>query len=194
MIMTNNKVDEEKFYLLRLEALRRLIAFTEAEQAERQAIETEKAVAQYVVDNNTYIIDPKLKETNPEEYQMYFEFNHNSEHITSQNEAYSMCEELYMNDYLPKLQMAFKCLYNIDNPYNFVYSSTFRKEQRNAEQKYLHIIVELLELNGEHEKAKEFEEELKHINIFSKTYESCMKFLDKFTGKKGGLINEYTKQ
>ena len=52
--LTLTKKQEELLYLLRLDGLRREIELHEATEAYEKAQEIEKAVHQYVVDNNEY--------------------------------------------------------------------------------------------------------------------------------------------
>ena len=54
--LTRTRKQEEMLYLLRLDGLKREIELHEATEAYNKAVEIEKAVHQYVVDNNEYYI------------------------------------------------------------------------------------------------------------------------------------------
>lgn len=136
------KHQEEMLYLLRLDGLRREIELHEATEAYEKAQEIEKAVHQYVVDNNEYYSDE-------------------GERITNGNCDYLMGEEVFVKDYLPKVKAAFMELYGIDNPLNFVYSSPMLERKLKAERAYRMIAVDFLKISGRTTEAAQLEKAIK---------------------------------
>lgn len=136
MKLALTKAHEQALHLLRLEALRRKIELEEAKKAYEKAAEIEKAVAQHVVDNNEYYTAcPDIPELH-------------AKRITDEFDTCFMNQEIFMNDYLPKVKAAFMELYGIDNPLNFVYSSPMRERKLKAERSYKMIAVEFLKICG----------------------------------------------
>lgn len=142
MAKTFTKKQEEMLYLLRLDGLRREIELHEATEAYEKAQEIEKAVHQYVVDNNEYYSDE-------------------GERITNGNCDYLMGEEVFVKDYLPKVKAAFMELYGIDNPLNFVYSSPMLERKLKAERAYRMIAVDFLKISGRTTEAAQLEKAIK---------------------------------
>ena len=140
--LTLSKKQEELLYLLRLEGLRREIELHEATEAYNKAIEIEKAVRQHVVNNNEY-------------------YSEDGERITDGDCDYLMSEEVFVNDYLPKVKTAYMDLYGIDNPLNFVYSSPMLERKLKAERAYRMIAVECLKISGRQEEAAQLEKAIK---------------------------------
>jgi hypothetical protein len=136
--LTLSKKQEELLYLLRLEGLRREIELHEATEAYNKAVEIEKAVRQHVIDNNEY-------------------YSEDGERITNGDCDYLMSEEVFVNDYLPKVKTAYMDLYGIDNPLNFVYSSPMLERKLKAERAYLMIAVDFLKILGRQEEAAQVE-------------------------------------
>ena len=136
--LTLSKKQEELLYLLRLEGLRREIELHEATEAYNKAVEIEKAVQQHVIDNNEY-------------------YSEDGERITNGDCDYLMSEEVFVNDYLPKVKTAYMDLYGIDNPLNFVYSSPMLERKLKAERAYLMIAVDFLKILGRQEEAAQVE-------------------------------------
>lgn len=135
------KAQEEKLYLLRLDGLRREIKWHEAEAEYNKAVEIEKAVQQYVIDNNEYHADGVAG--NPR--------------ITWGGHAWTMNEVVFINDYLPKVRAAYMELYGIDNPLNFVYSEPFRERASKAEKVNYMIAVDFLKISGATAEAESLE-------------------------------------
>jgi hypothetical protein len=142
MAKTLTKKQEELLYLLRLEGLRREIELHEATEAYEKALEIEKAVHQYVIDNNEY-------------------YSEDGERITNWDCDYLMSEEVFVNDYLPKVKTAYMDLYGIDNPLNFVYSSPMLERKLKAERAYRMIAVDFLKISGRQEEAAQLEKAIK---------------------------------
>ena len=142
MAKTFTKKQEEMLYLLRMDGLRREIELHEATEAYKKAKEIEKAVHQYVIDNNEY-------------------YSEDGERITSGNCDYLMSKEVFVNDYLPKVKAAYMELYGIDNPLNFVYSSPMLKRKLKAERAYRMIAVDFLKISGRQEEAAQLEKAVK---------------------------------
>lgn len=140
--LTLSKKQEELLYLLRLEGLRREIELHEATEAYEKALEIEKAVHQYVIDNNEY-------------------YSEDGERITNWDCDYLMSEEVFVNDYLPKVKTAYMDLYGIDNPLNFVYSSPMLERKLKAEKAYRMIAVDFLKISGRQEEAEQLEKAIK---------------------------------
>ena len=136
--LTLSKKQEELLYLLRLEGLRREIELHEATEAYNKAVEIEKAVHQYVVDNNEY-------------------YSEDGERITNGDCDYLMSEEVFVNDYLPKVKAAYMDLYGIDNPLNFVYSSPMLERKLKAQKAYRMIAVDFLKISGRTTEAAQLE-------------------------------------
>ena len=143
------KKQEELLYLLRLDGLRREIELEEAKAAYAKADEIEKAVKQYVIDHNEYYADLRDGDSM------------NGERITDQRDDFMMNESVFGNDYMPKVQAAFKELYGIDNPLNFVYSEPFRAARWAAEREYMMIAVDFLKISGRQEEAAQLEKAVK---------------------------------
>lgn len=142
MKLAVTKAQEQSLHLLRLEALRRKIELEEAKKAYENAAAIEKAVAQHVIDNNEYYADcPDIPELH-------------GKRITDEFDTCFMNQEIFMNDYLPKVKAAFMELYGIDNPLNFVYSSPMRERKLKAERSYKMIAVEFLKICGRPEAAQ----------------------------------------
>ena len=141
MKMQLTKKQEEMLYILRLDGLRREIEMHEASKAFKEAQEIEKTVQQYVIDNNEYYADVESRDSM------------HGERITDGGLDFLMNEEVFANDYLPKVKAAYKTLYGIDNPLNFVYSEPFRVKAHKAEQDYLMIAVDFLKISGRPEAA-----------------------------------------
>jgi len=140
--MKLTKKQEELLRLLRFDGLAREIELHEAEEAYEKAQEVEKAVTQYVVDNNEYYADcPDIPELH-------------EKRITDGFEAFDMGEKLFTEDYLPKVKAAYMELYGIDNPLDFVYSYPMLKLRQEAEQNYLLIAVDFLKICGAPEAAE----------------------------------------
>ena len=142
MAKTLTKKQEELLYLLRLEGLRREIELHEAIEAYEKALEIEKAVRQYVIDNNEY-------------------YSEDGERITNWDCDYLMSEEVFVNDYLPKVKTAYMELYGIDNTLNFVYSSPMLERKLKAEKAYRMIAVDFLKILGRQEEAAQLEKAIK---------------------------------
>ena len=136
--LTLTKKQEEMLYLLRLDGLKREIELHEATEAYNKAVEIEKAVQQHVIDNNEY-------------------YSEDGERITNGDCDYLMSEEVFVNDYLPKVKTAYMDLYGIDNPLNFVYSSPMLERKLKAERAYLMIAVDFLKILGRQEEAAQVE-------------------------------------
>jgi hypothetical protein len=136
------KKQEEMLYLLRLDGLRREIELHEAEEAYNKAVEIEKAVQQHVIDNNEY-------------------YSEDGERITNGDCDYLMSEEVFVNDYLPKVKTAYMDLYGIDNPLNFVYSSPMLERKLKAEKAYRMIAVDFLKISGRAAEAAQLEKAVK---------------------------------
>jgi len=136
--LTLSKKQEEMLYLLRLDGLRREIELHEATEAYNKAVEIEKAVHQHVIDNNEY-------------------YSEDGERITNGDCDYLMSEEVFVNDYLPKVKTAYMDLYDIDNPLNFVYSSPMLERKLKAEKAYRMIAVDFFKILGRQEEAAQLE-------------------------------------
>ena len=136
--LTLTKKQEEMLYLLRLDGLRREIELHEATEAYNKAVEIEKAVQQHVIDNNEY-------------------YSEDGERITNGDCDYLMSEEVFVNDYLPKVKTAYMDLYGIDNPLNFVYSSPMLERKLKAERAYRMIAVDFLKISGRTTEAAQLE-------------------------------------
>ncbi len=136
------KEQEEMLYLLRLEGLRREIELREATEAYKKAKEIEKAVHQYVIDNNEY-------------------YSEDGERITSENCDYLMSKEVFVNDYLPKVKAAYMELYGIDNPLYFVYSHPMLERKLKAERAYRMFAVDFLKTSGRIAEAAQLEKAIK---------------------------------
>lgn len=143
-----NKNQEEMLHLLRLDGLRREIELHEAEDAYKKAQEIEKAVNQYVIDNNLYTVGIK----NDPEY---------GSPIKLERDSFMIDEAIFTNDYLPKLKMAFMDLYGIDNPLNFVYSYPMFERKMKARTAYRMIAVDFLKISGRALEAAELEKAVK---------------------------------
>ena len=140
--LTLTKKQEEMLYLLRLDGLKREIELHEATEAYNKAVEIEKAVHQYVIDNNEYYSDE-------------------GERITNGNCDYLMSKKVFVNDYLPKVKAAYMELYGIDNPLNFVYSSPMLERKLKAEKAYRMIAVDFLKISGRTTEAAQLEKAVK---------------------------------
>ena len=136
--LTLTKKQEKMLYWLRLDGLRREIELHEATEAYNKAVEIEKAVKQHVIDNNEY-------------------YSEDGERITNGDCDYLMSEEVFVNDYLPKVKTAYMDLYGIDNPLNFVYSSPMLERKLKAEKAYRMIAVDFLKISGRAAEATQFE-------------------------------------
>lgn len=148
MKLAVTKAQEQALDLLRLEALRRKIELEEAKEAYKKAAAIEKAVTQHVVNNNEYYSDcPDIPELH-------------GKRIADEFDTCFMNQEIFMNDYLPKVKSAFMELYGIDNPLNFVYSWPMHERKLKAERNYKMIAVEFLKICGRPE-AKSLEESIK---------------------------------
>lgn len=150
------KHQEEMLYLLRLDGLRREIELHEATEAYEKALEIEKAVHQYVVDNNEYYIS-QLEHDMPE--------MKNGDRVTDEFDMCLVDEEIFKNDFLPKVKAAYMELYGIDNPLNFVYSSPMLERKLKAERAYRMIAVDFLKISGKPAEAEALE---KAINGYLK--------------------------
>ena len=148
MDKTLTKKQEELLYLLRLEGLKREIELHEATEAYNKAVEIEKAVHQYVVDNNEYYIS-QLEHDMPE--------MKNGDRVTDEFDMCLVDEEIFKNDYLPKVKAAYMELYGIDNPLNFVYSSPMLERKLKAEKAYRMIAVDFLKISGRTTEAAQLE-------------------------------------
>ena len=129
------KKQEDLLYLLRLDGLRREIELEEAKASYKKAAETEKAVQQYVIDYNEYFA------------ALEYSDEMNGKRITDQRSDFMMSSESF-NDYLIKINTAYKEIYGIDNPINFVYSEPFRERLQKAEREYMMIAVDFLKIAG----------------------------------------------
>ena len=143
-----SKKQEEMLYLLRLEGLRREIELHEATEAYEKALEIEKTVHQYVVDNNEYYIS-QLEHDMPE--------MKNGDRVTDEFDMCLVDDEIFKNDFLPKVKAAYMELYGIDNPLNFIYSSPMLERKLKAERAYLMIAVDFLKILGRQEEAAQIE-------------------------------------
>jgi hypothetical protein len=152
MAKTLTKKQEELLYLLRLEGLRREIELHEATEAYEKALEIEKAVHQYVVDNNEYYIS-KLEHDMPE--------MKSGDRVTDEFDMCLVDEEIFKNDFLPKVKAAYMDLYGIDNPLNFVYSSPMLERKLKAEKAYRMIAVDFLKISGRVAEAAQLEKAVK---------------------------------
>lgn len=128
-----NKKQEEMLHLLRLDGLRREIELHEADDAYKKAQEIEKAVNQYVIDNNSYTVGLE----NDPEY---------GNSITLERDSFMIDEAIFANDYLPKVRAAYMELYGIDNPLNFVYSYPMFERKMKAEKAYHMVAVDFLKI------------------------------------------------
>lgn len=149
--LTLSKKQEELLYLLRLDGLRREIELHEATEAYNKAIEIEKAVRQYVVDNNEYYkyYISQLEHDMPE--------MKNGDRVTDEFDMCLVNEEIFKNDFLPKVKAAYMELYGIDNPLNFVYSSPMLERKLKAERAYRMIAVDFLKISGRTTEAAQLE-------------------------------------
>lgn len=127
--LTLTKKQEELLRLLRLDGLKRENELHEATEAYNKAVEIEKAVKQHVIDNNEY-------------------YSEDGERITNWDCDYLMSEEVFVNDYLPKVKTAYMDLYGIDNPLDFVYSSPMLERKLKAQKAYRMIAVDFLKISG----------------------------------------------
>jgi len=146
------KVQEENLYLLKLDGLRREIEWNEAEEAYKKAQEIEKAVSQYVVGHNEYHItqlEHDIKEMK------------NGDKVTDEFDMCLVDEEVFKNDYLPKVKAAFMELYGIDNPLNFVYSYPMFERRMKAQKAYRMIAVDFLKISGRTTEAVQLEKAVK---------------------------------
>ena len=138
------KSQEDMLYLLRLDGLRREIELHEATEAYAKAKEIEKAVNQYVIDNNRYTVGI---EGDPEYGEL----------ITKENASFMMNDTIFENDFLPKVRDAYMSLYNIDNPLNFVYSHPMHERKMKAEKAYHMVAVDFLKISGRQVEAAQLE-------------------------------------
>ena len=150
--LTLSKKQEELLYLLRLEGLRREIELHEATEAYEKALEIEKAVSQYVVDNNEYYIS-QLEHDMPE--------MKNGDRVTDEFDMCLVDEEIFKNDFLPKVKAAYMELYGIDNPLNFVYSYPMFERKMKAQKAYRMIAVDFLRISGRTAEAEQLEKAIK---------------------------------
>ena len=150
--LTLTKKQEEMLYLLRLDGLKREIELHEATEAYNKAVEIEKAVHQYVVDNNEYYIS-QLEHDMPE--------MKNGDRVTDEFDMCLVDEEIFKNDFLPKVKAAYMELYGIDNPLNFVYSSPMLERKLKAEKAYRMIAVDFLKISGRVAEAAQLEKAVK---------------------------------
>lgn len=146
--LTLTKKQEELLRLLRLDGLKREIELNEATEAYNKAVEIEKAVHQYVVDNNEYYIS-QLEHDMPE--------MKNGDRVTDEFDMCLVDEEIFKNDFLPKVKAAYMELYGIDNPLDFVYSSPMLERKLKAERAYRMIAVDLLKISGRTTEAARIE-------------------------------------
>jgi hypothetical protein len=142
------KKQEDALYLLRLDGLRREIDLAEAESEYEKAREIERAVHQYVLDNNKYYVD--VPEADDEK----------GKRITNPNSDYLM-NDADFNSYLIKIHEAYSSLYGIDNPINFVYSEPFRAKHQSAERAYMMLAVDFLKISGRQIEAETLEKSIK---------------------------------
>ncbi len=150
------KHQEEMLYLLRLDGLRREIELHEATEAYNKAKEIEKAVHQYVVDNNEYYIaglEADIREMK------------NGDRVTDEFDMCMVDQEVFETDFLPKVKAAYMELYGIDNPLNFVYSHPMLERKIKAERKYYMLAVDFLKISGKPAEAEALE---KAINGYLK--------------------------
>ena len=150
--LTLTKKQEEMLYLLRLDGLKREIELHEAEEAYKKAQEIEKAVSQYVVDNNEYYIS-QLEQDIREMKNGY--------RVTDEFDMCMVDEEVFKNDFLPKVKSAFMELYGIDNPFNFVYSHPMFERKMKAQKAYRMIAVDFLRISGRVIEATQLEKAVK---------------------------------
>lgn len=62
--------------------------------------------------------------------------------------------EIYTSEFSPKLQQAFKTLFNIDNPLHFTYTYPFQRKYWSFETQYLKVAIELLNILGDRDNAE----------------------------------------
>lgn len=169
------KEQEEMLYLLQLEGLRRKIELQEAQDKYEKAVEIEKEVENYVIQNNVYYSDcPDMPELNGK--RILDEFN-----------VCLINDSILESDYLPKMKEAFRSLYNIDNPLNFVYSYPMRERLIKAERSYQMIAVEFLRIIGSDKEAEQIEQALKTY-LKPELKEKLVKLNDAFILGKGSCI------
>ena len=137
-------------HLLRLVGLRREIELHEATEAYEKAKAIEKAVSQYVIDNNEYYINFAD--------DLGIHGVSNGERITKGFDSFMINEDVFEKDFAPKVKEAFMILYGIDNPVDFVYSYPMSMRRLDAEKSYKMTAVDFLRICGRTEEAKEIEE------------------------------------
>ena len=150
--LTLTKKQEELLYLLRLDGLKREIELHEATEAYEKALKIEKAVHQYVVDNNEYYIS-QLEHDMPE--------MKNGDRVTDEFDMCLVDEKIFKNDFLPKVKAAYKDLYGIDNPLNFVFSYPMFERKMKAQKAYRMIAVDFLRISGRTVEAEQLEKAIK---------------------------------
>ena len=172
MKLTLTKHQNEKLHLLRLEGLRREIELHEAVEAYEKAQEIEKAVSQYVVDNNDYRIS---------ELDYDIEEIKNGDRITDEFDLCLIDEKIFEEDVLPKVKDAYMTLYGIDNPLNFVYSYPMFKRKMDAERAYKMMAVSFLKTCGKIEESKYLENAINGYlspEIEERLYELIKNFIE----------------
>lgn len=146
------KHQEEMLHLLRLDGLRREIELREATEAYNKAVEIERTVHQYVVDNNEYYIAG---------LEADIQGMKNGDRVTDEFDMCMVDEEIFKNDFLPKVKAAYMELYGIDNPLNFVYSSPMLERKIKAERNYYMLAVEFMKIIGKSAEAEALEGAIK---------------------------------
>ena len=81
----------------------------------------------------------------------------NGDRVTDEFDMCLVDEEIFKNDFLPKVKAAYMELYGIDNPLNFVYSSPMLERKLKAEKAYRMIAVDFLKISGRAAEAAQLE-------------------------------------
>lgn len=136
-----NHEQEQQIDILRSEGIIIRQEYLKSKLNSKRAKEQENQVTQYVLDNNIFVYDEKWDKA--------------GERITDYQADFLINEEIYINEFLPKRQEAFKILFNIDNPLDFAYVYPFQEKFWEVEKQFLKIATKFLSLVGYETEAEQ---------------------------------------
>ncbi len=115
------------------------------------AINQEQQAKQCVLDNNIFVCAEYIEGTR----------GHNKgDRITNPKLDFLIDEEIFENEFMPKLQQAYKVLFNIENPLEFDYVYPFKQNFWELEKQFLKIATRFLSLAGQEQTAEQLNKKI----------------------------------
>lgn len=135
----------KKIEELKKEGKKIKLEYLQAKKDSELAKEQERQATKHVLDNNIFVCADEWG----------IDGQHKGNRITDPQLDYLIDEKICLNDFLPKLQKAYKDLFNIDNPINCSYPYSFEEKYWKLEKEYFKIATKFLTILGHEREAEQ---------------------------------------